>query len=260
MLTCNLKGGLGNQMFQISAVLNLAIKNNDVCGFNFIRHRIINQGYDAIKYTNNVFNKLKNQYVVTYNIYNEESFEYRKIPYSQNLMINGYFQSEKYFIENKDVIINLFTNEEIIERLSKNFNNILENSVSLHIRRGDYIKYSDTHNLLDIDYYNNALKILIHKILPNKINNILVFSDDITYCKNNIKDDRIFYVDDLEDYEQMYLMSLCNHNIISNSTFSWWGSYLNKNDNKIIIAPKMWFNEKTNILWDDIYTENMIII
>ncbi|MPN39089.1 O-antigen biosynthesis glycosyltransferase WbnK [bioreactor metagenome] len=114
----------------------------------------------------------------------------------------------------------------------------------MHIRRGDYVNtYSNYYHILDDTYYLNAIAYIRDKCTNTKL---FVFSDDIEWAQNNYKDiENIIFVAQNKSYEDMYLMSLCKHNIIANSSFSWWGAWLNENDNKIVIAPKKWFkNEK----------------
>ena len=118
------------------------------------------------------------------------------------------------------------------------------NSVSIHVRRGDYLMEIgwDTCNL---EYYNKAIK-YIEQILPHCT--FYVFSDDILWCMKNLTNKYNFiYVDwnkGNDSWQDMYLMSQCKNNIIANSTFSWWGAWLNNNPQKIVITPSIWFNDR----------------
>lgn len=119
-------------------------------------------------------------------------------------------------------------------------------SVSVHIRRGDY----KSHNLLlDDGYYLAAADMISHRI-NNPV--WIVFSDEINYVKENYRfKGEVIYIDDsykLKDYEQLILMSQCKHNIIANSTFSWWGAWLNQNKNKCVVAPSKWISSQKNIV------------
>lgn len=120
------------------------------------------------------------------------------------------------------------------------------NSVSLHIRRGDYITSKITnkfHGTCCLGYYKKAMKLINKKVKNPKY---FVFSDDIYWVKKNLEIKNAFYVDDNvgdKSYIDMQLMSMCKHNIIANSSFSWWAAWLNNNPNKIVIAPKKWFND-----------------
>lgn len=105
----------------------------------------------------------------------------------------------------------------------------------MHIRRGDYLVSPGHYINLDVEYYKNALKYI------DNPGSILIFSDDISWCKDNFKGDKYIFIENEKDYIDIYLMSLCNNNIIANSTFSWWGAWLNTNPNKIVISPNKWF-------------------
>lgn len=260
MITTKLQGGLGNQMFQIAVATSMAIDNNDKAVFDIDTHKIGLQGCNANKYKNNVFKKVECGVFYVENRYNEPNFCFNKIPHKQNMELNGYFQSEKYFEHNRDKILELFEPPKEI----KDILNVLikvdsqgKETVSLHIRRGDYLKFPHIHPVINLEYISNALKYFNN-------HTIFVISDDIEWCRNNIKCDNknefVFRVD-TEDYEDLYLMSLCDHNIIANSSFSWWGSYLNKNENKTVIVPKEWFGKGfTNGSFQDIYRKEMIKI
>ena len=113
---------------------------------------------------------------------------------------------------------------------------------AIHVRRGDYLKFPHMHNSRTMDYYNKAMKIV-------KADTYLIFSDDIKWCKEQFVGDEYHFMDD-RDYIEMFLMSKCDHNIMCSSSFSWWGSYLNKNPNKIVVAPKKWFVNNENVETD----------
>ncbi len=120
----------------------------------------------------------------------------------------------------------------------------VDDSISIHFRRADYLKHeiSETIGVQPLEYYYKAMS-----FIKTKVNNphIFIFSDDIDWVRNNLKCDlNVSYVsnNELKDYEELLLMSKCQHNIIANSSFSWWGAWLNKNDDKIVVAPKKWFN------------------
>ena len=159
----------------------------------------------------------------------------------------GYWQSEKFFQSHAQVISDDFTfalplNDENIE-LAKQISEV--QSVSLHVRRGDYInnlKTNATHGLCSIDYYQAAIQYISNKV---KRPYFFIFSDDIAWVKDNLKMELPYqYVDHNQgasSFNDMRLMSLCQHNIIANSSFSWWGAWLNSNPGKIVIAPRRWF-------------------
>lgn len=262
MITTRLGGGVGNLMFQIAAAYSLAKDNNDKCLFDFT-----NGGFSQRKpddFLDNILSKVDKFNILNYTnyvSYNEPEFKYNKISYNitnDNLLVlNGYFQSEKYFLNNKTDIINLFTCNNTINKLITKYNSKLKNSVSIHVRHGDYLKLQHYHPVITLNYINTAIEYIDN---ITEIDNIFIISDDINWCKKCIKDDRCIFITNQKDYEDLYLISLCENNIGSNSTFSWWGSYLNQNKNKIVIFPKKWFGEHANLNWKDIYFENNIIL
>ncbi|MEI6894718.1 MAG: alpha-1,2-fucosyltransferase [Colwellia sp.] len=115
-------------------------------------------------------------------------------------------------------------------------------TVAVHIRRGDYLKHKALGGICDLPYYQNAMK-EIKSLVVNPV--FVIFSDDIPWCRENIKADNIHFVDwnsAEQSFQDMHLMSLCKHNIIANSSFSWWGAWLNSNPNKIVISPDKWIH------------------
>lgn len=151
----------------------------------------------------------------------------------------GWFQNEAYFKEYREIILHELTPKKKIHVTPK-MKAVLDenNTVSMHIRRGDF---KEENIMLPISYYKRAAD-----YMKTKINNpvFLVFSDEIQWVKTHLNlGECVIYVSDeekLEDYEELLLMSKCKHNIIANSTFSWWGAWLNKNENKIVVGPKRW--------------------
>ncbi|MDD2656659.1 MAG: alpha-1,2-fucosyltransferase [Patescibacteria group bacterium] len=262
MLTLKLKGGLGNQMFQYATSSNLAKNkktkiNFDLSFFSDIEVRDIKRDYLLDKFNisadisfdqkNSIsgFRKFLAKFIVKFF---GEMFYYRLTSLSSKYL-DGYFQSEKYFKNIEEDIRKDFTlkNEMGVEakKIEQQIVNS-KNSVSLHIRRGDYVSDTKTnvyHGICDLAYYESAIKYLGEKIGEIKI---FVFSDDIDWVKENLQVENMNFVSSCEvkDYEELILMGKCEHNIIANSTFSWWGAWLNENKNKIVIAPKKWFNNE----------------
>ena len=165
----------------------------------------------------------------------------------------GYWQSEKYFVERSETIRSDFTfripldvcNRELVATLDR------ANTVSLHIRRGDYANNSKTkatHGLCSLDYYQAAVNYVAERVESPRF---FVFSDDIAWAKENLKIkfpcQYIGHNQGTNSYIDMQLMSLCKHHIIANSSFSWWGAWLNPNVSKIVIAPSRWFAKPTNV-------------
>ena len=239
MISARLNGGLGNQMFQIATAYVLALNNNDTCAFDFNVFPM-GQGNGAASYRNSIYKKLNDIPYMRHisNLYKETDYCYKPIPYSKDMLLIGSFSGEKYIGNRRREILDLFLDRDIVSNLKKGFGAILNNSVSLHVRRGDYLDIPDVYLQLDRSYYNKALRIIKSK---TQVDNVLVFSDDIKWCKENLNIPNVYYSECMLDYGDMYLMSLCSHNIMANSSFSWWGSYLNRNPRKIVVAPEKWF-------------------
>ncbi len=154
----------------------------------------------------------------------------------------GFFQSESYFIEIQKQIRKYYEFPANMNCFFQKYYNIIQtsNSVSLHIRRGDYLTFLD-FGVLNTTYYSNALK-YVRQNIPNI--HVLVFSDDIKWAKTNMKElmnEKWTFVEDTSDFDDLCLMSMCKHNIIANSSFSWWGAWLNNNPTKIVVSPAQWF-------------------
>lgn len=163
------------------------------------------------------------------------------------IYVKGWFQNENYFKEfEQNIRKEIYPKERI--RIPKEIRSILgsKNTVSVHIRRGDFKK---DHNVLPVSYYKKAQR-YISDLVDKPY--YLIFSDDISWVKQNMNfGSRCFFIEDtyfFKDYEELMIMSRCRHNIIANSTFSWWGAWLNPHEEKIVIAPKKWFlrNSKTD--------------
>jgi len=175
--------------------------------------------------------------------------------------LDWFFQTEKYFIDYRNEIKKDFKfkiepsikNQQVISKIEKN------NSVSIHIRRWDYVN-NKLYFTCHLDYYKKSIWILKKKI-KNPV--FFFFSDDIKWVRKNLQIcDKSYYIDWNnwnKSYEDMRLMSLCKHNIIANSSFSWWWAWLNNNKNKIVIAPSKWFNSNT-INYSDIVPDSWIKI
>lgn len=256
-VTCKLMGGLGNNLFQISAAYSLSIRDNKkfICDKTDISlsHNPFNH------YEKNIFKKIEfKSDLSNYEIFSENGFNHREIPKTNNnLKLIGYFQSEKYFKDNRKEILELFeSSKETKEKLNKKYSDIsFNNSCSIHVRRGDYLKLQDYHTVLDINYFKKAYESI------GEEKEYLIFSDDLEWCKKNlsfIKNKK--FIEGNTDYEDLYLMSICADNIISNSTFSWWGAWLNQNNNRVI-SPKKWFGPKNlHLDTNDLYCKEWIIL
>lgn len=277
-------GGLGNQMFQYAYAKALQQKGYDVkIDISAFETYKLHGGYGLDQYTIDLdiasqneiekFNavglisKIRNKLRIKNAKVIRESnllFDEKYLNIDDDKYIDGYFQTEKYFSNIRDVILKQFTLREEISEYSKDIKNQISNtktSVSLHIRRGDYLTSvnSNIHGVCDLEYYKKAIGLLNEKLGETRY---FIFSDDIEWVKENLKMDNGFYIDSKEKrlpHEDIYLMSLCNHNVIANSSFSWWGAWLNQNDEKIVIAPNRWFaDEKMEVNAKNIICENWV--
>ena len=166
---------------------------------------------------------------------------------SKNMYADGYWQSEKYFVEFRKELLNdlkfKISNEVHFESI---YDQIKANTTtcSVHIRRGDYVTnelYNNVYLQLTKSYYDLAMN---HIMKYDPDTKFIIFSDDMDWVKDNLKFENAIYCSNMNSaIEDLHLMSLCSHNIIANSTFSWWGAWLNNNKNKIVVSPKYWFND-----------------
>ena len=277
MLFAQLLGGLGNILFNVANLYSLSIdREMDFCVTNFTN--TCTRRKEEADWLKTILKSVKkvNKRPRTVKVkYNERGMNHQRIPNSKvkGMEVYGYFQSSKYFDHNKDKVIELFTEykKDIQKTLDKKIPKT-KKTISIHLRRGDYLKLQHAHVVQTESYYKESLEKLATKLEYDSVNSMnkdykfIVFSDDIKWCKTKSKLFKslndVFYMSGTTAVQDMYLMSMCNHNIIANSTFSWWGSFLNVNKNKIIIAPKLWFNpnymkpEK----WADIYCKDWIIV
>jgi hypothetical protein len=160
--------------------------------------------------------------------------------------IIGYFQSEKYFLEIKDEIKKDFTFKDVMTFPDYDY-------VSIHVRRGDYVWQPQNHPSCSVDYYAKA-----KKMFPNS--RFVVLSDDIAWCKDQeIFSDCEFWIGDSQIHD-MFVMSKAKHNIIANSSFSWWGAWLNDNQDKRVVAPKKWFGTALQLDTKDLLPKEWIVI
>lgn len=259
MITCKLIGCLGNQLYQIASTYALALDNNDECGFDFYyREEEGLSGHGPQAYIGNIYKKLR-QLPDGWrpgSTYSESlPFDYKPIPYRPNMLLSGYFGSEYFFMHRRKEVLDLFKDKEAYDTIKNDFTN----SVSLHIRRGDYINKPTVHPFLSVRYYTRAMEYLENKA---DIDKIFLFCEDrdLDWCKENFKDNRIVFTNGLPDYIHLYMMSLCDHNIIANSSFSAWGSWLNERDDKIIISPRKWHGPGLEFSARAFYCDNWILI
>ena len=264
MVSCILQGGLGNILFQIAATKSISIDMDVDCSFPNLEDHLNYLNRDSIhnpklNYSfdyNIIFNNLKTDYPKTSKVINFP-FHYDNVQLpNEDIVIKGFFQSEKYFLHNRKSILDFFNFNEVNRKVRDKYKSILDSKLtSIHVRRGDYVRHPNHHPTQSIEYYNKSID-----LLSNKTDKFVVFSDDIEWCKHNFNIPNVIYIENEKDYIEMYLMSLCDNNIISNSSFSWWGAWLNTNENKTVIAPNKWFGSAINENTNDIIPKEWIKI
>jgi hypothetical protein len=256
-------GGLGNQLFQIFTTISHAI--NIKTRFVFIDVEKLGGGQTIVRptYWDNFLIRLKpftSKEFPKMILVKEDDFRYNDLNLykhknqGQNICLYGYFQSHKYFIENFYNICKMIGLEDIKKTvISKSCftQDVLNDTVSLHFRLGDYKKIQHYHPIMTYEYYKKSLNFL--KIRQQLKSNILYFCEeedleDVNETITKLKGDfpNVNFIrasNDLSDWEQMILMSCCRDNIIANSSFSWWGAHLNMNPYKIVCYPATWFGE-----------------
>ena len=249
LISCNLMGGLGNQLFQAAHAIAKGITHNREVVF-VPRSWTPMQGRQTENYLNNIFRNLKFvDNIDGFEKVGEGPFEYSEVLVKEtNTVFDGYFQSSKNFSPHYDAIRNIFspTVEFKNEMFEKHPELNQDNTLSIHIRRGDCFMNPDIHPIATEKYVERAVNEV------GEYSHVFVFSDDREWVKENLKFTNVTYVED-EDHREMWLMSLCKNNIIVNSTFSWWGSFLNQNPNKKVVAPSMWFGPRGPRNYNDLY-------
>lgn len=269
MIIVKIVGGLGNQMFQYAYAKKL-----QSIGFNvkidlsaFVNYKL-HGGYQLDKYNidllssnsvennrfykNNLFSKILKKFpFVKTKIVKEKSllFDSMLLEVSDDKYVEGYFQNERYLSSIENEIRNNFSIISPLTSFSSEIKNMIlnsESSCSIHIRRGDFAnkENKNIHGTCDLEYYTKAIKKIESQYDKTYF---FVFSDDFDWVKKNLNIKNVTYVNCKEKripHEDIYLMSLCQNNIIANSSFSWWGAWLNNNSNKTVIAPSKWFKDE----------------
>lgn len=292
MIITRIIGGLGNQMFQYAAGRALSLKNStdlalDISEFeNYELHqgfelqRIFGSpfviaseedirmvlGWQSPAGIRRILSRRSFASFIRRRLVVEPHFNYWPGIHelSKNCYLSGYWQSEKYFAIFASQIREDFTfrhpfeeqNAELAEKI------LQVNAISLHIRRGDYANNPNTtatHGLCSLDYYRESLQYIVERVENPQF---FIFSDDITWAKINLKIEfPHIYVQHncgTESYNDMRLMSLCRHHIIANSSFSWWGAWLNQSAEKIVIAPRKWFSSQLNV--QDLFPDSWVTL
>lgn len=266
-----LQGGLGNQLFQYAFGRHLSLKNNTnlKLDISFFRNSTLRQyaldkfaisaqfaslnEFELLKQKSySRFNRLKKIFLNTGACYMREeniAFDPSYLNAGPNTALEGYWQCEDYFISSavqirKDLEIKIGPSVDNAALLSEIKTG---NSISIHVRRGDYQSPGivSIHGCCTMDYYHEAIKVMASRVdMPF----FYIFSDEPDWVERNMQLMPPFKIVDINNnntaYEDLRLMANCKHHIIANSTFSWWGAWLNPNKDKIVIVPKQWFADK----------------
>lgn len=290
MIIVKLKGGLGNQLFQYALGRHLSEINNtnvklDISFFEtyklhayslkpFHIKEIIASPQEVDKlvfYKSGALEEFirrqlhrPRRFASTYIGEKEPYFDPEILKLSDDVYLDGYWQSEEYFSSISEIIKNEFVVKTSPLGYNKKLLNLIEscNSVSLHVRRGSYTipPFSEFHGTCSLKYYEKGINYISEFIEQPTF---FIFSDDLAWARENIKlKHRTIFVghnNALNDFEDLRLISFCKHQIIANSTFSWWGAWLNSNPEKIVITPSQWFlNENYNSKTHDLIPKNWI--
>ena len=292
MVIVRLMGGIGNQLFQYAFGRQVALRKLcklkiDISWFNENFKKITPRKFELDKFnipfvcatekeiskekgedrtglSKSLFYRIQNlKPYYKKNVVIEKSLQYDNKIYNnpRSAYYMGYWQTEKYFYNIKDVLLKEFTLKKNIEGKTCEILKLINQtvSVSLHIRRGDYISnptFKEVYCEVGMLYFNKAIQ---HFLKINNKTVFFLFSDDLQWAKENFKGDNYIFIDEEDAAISLYLMSKCKHNITCNSTFSWWGAWLNTNNDKIIITPERWF-KKVEMYSKDLIPENWILL
>lgn len=269
-------GGLGNQMFQYALAVALQQRHHtDVVKYDIESFRgyplhngfeldklfqltipratkleIVKLAYPYFDYRVwQILSRLLPSRTGMYVERKEMAFDDTLLGNSSPMWYDGYWQSEKYFKDYRPILLKEFTFSEFTEKENLRLLKIIQSSkcTSMHIRRGDYVAHPLFKDICTVDYYRTAINYIREQ---TEVDNILVFSNDIEWCQKKIGNSFLgvnsIYVNwntGEHCFRDMQLMSLCHNNIIANSSFSWWGAWLNQNEDKIVLCPSRWMNK-----------------
>lgn len=269
--TTKLIGGLGNQLFQIANCIAHSLRHN----MDYQVPQELANGYKKYPVYFSHFPPLTMDLNDFGTVREPEDLSYREIPRREQVCFDGYFQSWKYFWDFREQVFDLIRPgfaeaEKLLKPMAES--DVFKDAVAMHVRRGDYVEYSDVHPPISLEYFKNAMQVFMR----NGINKFFVFSDDIEWCKEQFttesfkdslystkSDTLVQFMDEKgkdrrkDDLFDMYAMSKFDHQVISNSTFSLWAAMLNKNPNKIVISPDAmdWYGPAATYSAKDIIPE-----
>jgi hypothetical protein len=262
MISIQIMGGLGNQLFQLFAAFAYSIQYSVKlvipydCNMGFRTTYWDSFFKDIVMYTTkNGENNCTDLNIYQLPVYRERCFTYESFPDFNNMSICiiGYFQSHKYFEKYKDMIFDILKIRDKKREVLTKYNELFNSSgeiVAIHFRLGDYKEKRDYHPVMNYEYFEASLGYIMKTRIVSRVLYVCE-AEDNEYVVSNIERLRLKYdieyvkVDDIiPDYEQLLIMSCCHHNIISNSTFSWWGAYMNETPIKMVCFPSVWFGEQ----------------
>jgi hypothetical protein len=264
MVVPNLKGGLGNQMFQIACAYAYAKQLGTEFAINYNIPHHGGQGKSPDKYKSTIFKNIPTTDIVPKQSVIEKGFVYQELPKIEgDILIDGYWQSEKYFQECREEVRELFY---FSDNDKEKWNKITEKLdpatiIGCHVRRGDYVHYENIHPCLNRDYYDKAIHYLDSSntlTLDYVVDNIIICCDDwYSLNEENIFNSTVchkyYSTEGSTELQDLYTLSMCKRLIISNSTFSWWGAFLGKHRGNSVVAPKKWFGANGPQDTDDLY-------
>ena len=239
-------GRLGNQMFQFSTLLSLGTANKKEIGIPESAKELIETFPQVSSHVSSALPSLA--------AYKEESFLYSGNIFllRDDIDIEGYFQSEKYFLPIKNSLLEIFRFNSNVQMAVKSRISSLKSSAThicgVHIRRGDYLNHPTVHTNLSLEYYKTAMTWMMQNYSSVIF---LIVSDDIEWCKQNINDESVVFSNFKTEAQDMCLLQQCDLHIIANSSFSWWPAWLS--NSKQVIAPRTWFGPAGPREWYSIY-------
>ena len=262
VVSCNVMGGLGNQLFQIMTCISYGIDNHKkiIIPYNDSSLGVTSRKtyWDSLLQSFIIFTNKSRVNNIPDKIlsYKEKRFAYDNIDlYPDSVYLKGYFQSYRYFDNNIQKILRMLRMDNIKQQIYQEnksyFEGVTNDICAIHFRLGDYTHLQDYHPLLNVDYYISALTNLCE---TKNISQVLYFcqEQDNEIVEKHIETMQSKFIhivfvktdDNICDWKQMILMTLCNHHIIANSTFSWWGAYLSSHSHKKVLYPSIWFGKK----------------
>ena len=255
MIVNSLCGGLGNQLFQIAAGFSHASRINTDFAINYDLFLTVGQGFKNHKYKDTLYRNIQETARNNFIPYREPRYSYCPIVNLDNLRLIGYFQSSKYFRGKEKEIKNLFHfPESTVTTIKQKMKNIEKTKVGVHVRLGDYL-----HANLDGVFHKINYRDYLKKAMSyfSKDVEYLVFSDDKKFLNSISSNKKFTCMNNEDEVEDLFALSQCDSVIMSNSSFSWWGTFLGKIKEKVI-CPSKWYGPKGPQDFHDLYEENWI--